>query len=98
MDLRHCLIINVIVCVINIRSYNMKTNPKGYNMFRECGKTKVILYKTIIVVFDGDTITLNSGGWRTAHTKKCMNIALKDSGYRVFQKKGDWYIRQGDKI
>ena len=44
--------------------------------------------------FDMWTITLNSGGYRTATTKRRMNEVSKedDLGFKVYQKNGDWYV------
>lgn len=67
-------------------------SPKGYTVFSEENKIKSVLYKTLIVVIANEFITLNSGGWKTMHTKKCMNLSLAKSGYRVFQRKGLWYV------
>lgn len=54
----------------------------------------VILYKTPVVKFDDQEIILNSGGWQTATTKTRMNQASNqfDLGFRVFQRKGEWYV------
>ena len=40
------------------------------------------------------TITLNSGGYRTATTKRRMNEVSEeyDLGFKVYQKNVDWYI------
>ena len=72
--------------------------PKGYSQFVDSNnKTKVILYKTVIVIFDhiNKLITLNSGGWTTMHTKKCINIALSNTPYKVFQRDHVWYVTDG---
>ena len=39
-------------------------------------------------------ITLNSGGYRTATTKRRMNEVSEeyDLGFKVYQKNFDWYI------
>ena len=49
---------------------------------------------TIVVEFNHDTITLNSGGWQTQTTKTRMNQASNqfDLGYSVFQKNYVWYV------
>lgn len=69
-----------------------KVTRKGLNAFFEDGQTKVVLYNTVILRLDGKHITLNSGGWLTKHTKNCMNDWLNRAGYRVFQRKGQWFV------
>lgn len=49
------------------------------------------LYDTNIVTITINGITLNSGGWRTNHTKNCMNDNLPE-GYKVKQKNFDWFL------
>lgn len=50
------------------------------------------LYDTVILAcFNGDSVMLNSGGWRTNHTKNCINDLLP-SGFNVFQRNFEWYI------
>lgn len=77
----------------------VQTMPKAYNEYVDNdGKTKCVLYATKIVEFDRKDsnitkITLNSGGYTTNHTKKCMNIALAHTHYRVVQKSFQWYIQ-----
>ena len=58
------------------------------------GKTKVVYHKTAVVAFDGEHITLDSGGWRTATTKTRMNQASNQMrlGYQVFQKDSEWFV------
>lgn len=47
---------------------------------------------TDVVIFKADgTIVLNSGGWRTTTTKSRMNAALNGTGWRVWQRDGDWF-------
>jgi len=66
--------------------------PKGFAHFKDECKDKYVLYKTKIVEIDTSSIILNSGGWLTNHTKKCINIALENTGYKVSQKKGQWFV------
>lgn len=68
--------------------------PKGYSVSIRDSKLVARLYDTDIVAVEGKTITLNSGGWKTNHTKKCMNLALRDvfGQVSVYQKQGDWYV------
>lgn len=64
---------------------------KGLNVVRVDGETIGQLYNTVIFKTRGDSIILDSGGWYTAHTKKCMNRLLPD-GYHVYQENFVWYI------
>lgn len=63
------------------------TTHKGY--------TKIVLYKTTILVFGRHVVCLNSGGHRTALTKRRLNQASVDHrlGFEIVQIKGDWKIR-----
>ncbi len=58
----------------------------------------VMLHNTPIVGFDGVTITLNSGGYRTAVTKRRMNEVAEafKLGYVVLQKAGAWSVFLSD--
>lgn len=57
----------------------------------------VKLHNTDIVVFDSNgDIILNTGGYYTVTTKTRMNEFLPE-GYKVFQKKGTWYLETPDK-
>lgn len=68
--------------------------PKGYAKASTSSGWIAILYKTAIVESNLDgSIRLNSGGWRTRHTLKCMNLALDLTGFHVYQSRGDWYVR-----
>lgn len=49
------------------------------------------LYDTIILIRECGYVKLNSGGWRTNHTKNCMNDLLPQ-GYSVYRK-GTWFVR-----
>jgi hypothetical protein len=54
------------------------------------GSVTITLHRTAIVtIHPGDSITLNSGGWRTVTTKARMNDYV---GNRIFQKRGDWFV------
>jgi len=70
---------------------NMRKQRKGLNIFNTDVSTNLILYKTIIIACNGEFIILNTGGWRSNHTKKCMNENLP-TGFRVFQKDFRWYV------
>ena len=69
------------------------------------GETAVVLHGTPVVKvkrvnavrgrgFDMWNITLNSGGYRTATTKRRINEVSEeyDLGFKVYQKNFDWYI------
>lgn len=76
--------------------------PKGLSIVDVHGLSVGKLYKTNIVIVNqnlGD-IQLNSGGWMTKHTKKCMNLMLNEYGYNVSQRDFKWYITDtaGNKI
>jgi hypothetical protein len=57
---------------------------------------------TDIVVFNDRTVTLNSGGWRTATTKRKMQQASNQFrlGFGIWQEDYCWYVSryQGDKV
>lgn len=58
------------------------------------GQTIVTYHSTAVVRFTADTVTLDSGHWRTATTKTRMNQASRqfDLGYSVNQKNGGWSV------
>jgi hypothetical protein len=60
----------------------------------KAGITTVTFWSTDIVKFDSKTITLNSGGYRTATTKTRMNQASNqfNLGYQVKQENYKWYV------
>jgi len=62
--------------------------------------TKIIYHDTCIVKFNHEKIILNSGGWRTATTKRRMNQIsnVYKLGYRVYQHDFTWYIKFHDSI
>ncbi len=61
------------------------------------GRTAVKYHATEVVVFDENTVTLNSGGWRTATTKSRMNQTANQFNlpFQVFQKKHNWFVTIG---
>lgn len=69
--------------------------PKGLSIINHKGDTIATLYDTNICSVDNATsrIELNSGGWYTRHTKKCMNLFLATYDYEVQQVKGSWYVK-----
>lgn len=52
----------------------------------------VVLYDTKIIETCNNSIRLNTNGFRTNHTKNCMNDFLTPLGIRVFQKNLKWYV------
>lgn len=54
----------------------------------------VVYVSTPIVEKVGNTITLDSGGWKTVTTKRKMNQAANQYalGYSVFQKARKWFV------
>ncbi len=58
------------------------------------GITAVTFHNTAVVVFDANTITLNSDGWQTVTTKRRMNQVADHFGlqFRVWQKNFVWYV------
>jgi hypothetical protein len=78
----------------------MQKLPKGFSLRSKPSITIGILYDTDIVTVDhkADTFTLDSGGWSTNHTKKCMNLVIQPLGYTVYQKDSTWYVKTKDKV
>ena len=58
------------------------------------GVGSVIYEETAIVSWMNNKITLRSGGWKTATTKKKMNQASHqfNLGYRVYQVARNWFV------
>jgi len=57
--------------------------------------TKVYYHSTPVVSFNPEKIILDSGGWKTATTKKRMNQVAREfnlGDLGVWQKKGDWFV------
>lgn len=46
----------------------------------------------VVVIHPDDSVTLNSGGWRTSTTKDRIN---KYSPVSVYQKNYEWFLRDG---
>ena len=69
---------------------------KGLSVWNVGDKEYHKLYDTVIVDFnhdsEGRTVTLNTGGWKTNHTKNCMNDFLKLFGFKVSQVDFVWYV------
>lgn len=70
--------------------------PKGLKITSSilANHTTYQLYDTEIVRFNriAKEVELQTGGWMTKHTKKCMNLALTGTGYYVMQKGGQWFV------
>jgi hypothetical protein len=67
-------------------------NRKGLTAFITDNNTLAFqLYNTVILTMNDKYISLNTAGWKTNHSKKCMNDNLP-TGYRVFQKNFDWFV------
>lgn len=50
-----------------------------------------ILYDTTILRICPEYIMLGTGGWKTRHTKNCMNDNLPE-GFSVYQRDFEWYV------
>lgn len=73
------------------KGFFKRVNPENYNI-------EYKLYDTIILIHNTNTgeFTLNSGGWKTNHTKKCLNLILMPYGVKVSQVKNKWYVSKLD--
>lgn len=69
-------------------TYKTKVNEN------EKGQIEIIYHQTAVVTYNFEQIILNTGGWWTRSTKTRMNQASEalGLGFRVFQKKGDWFV------
>ena len=75
----------------------IKGTRAGLQILDSSGTTIHKLYNTNIVKIEHtDTgyinIVLNSGGYRTNHTKNCMNDVLNRFDIKVFQKNFKWFL------
>jgi hypothetical protein len=72
--------------------------PKGLSVVSKQDVTIYTLYQTDIVEINHATksLILRTGGWNGPHTKKCINLALKEFSINVRQIKGKWYVFQYD--
>ena len=72
-------------------------NRKGLSVWNIGNKEYYKLYDTVIVIAEsteeGYNIRLNHGGFKTNHTKNCMNDFLRRFGFHVYQKNWEWYVR-----
>jgi len=59
------------------------------------GKGMVVYVSTLIVEWDENFVTLNTGGWRTVTTKRKMQQASNQFGlgYSIYANKGEWFVR-----
>lgn len=70
--------------------------PKGMSLCETHGMIICKLYNTIIVErIECDRIILRNGGWKTKHTKKCINLVLAKyrPDLKVIQKDFEWFIQ-----
>ena len=58
------------------------------------GGTEVRYHGTAVVSFNDNEITLRTGGWKTATTKKRMNQTSDqfDLEFNVYQKSYQWFV------
>lgn len=58
------------------------------------GWNACIYHQTKVVRWNRSQVTLNSGGFQSATTKKRMNEVSEHYGlgFQVFQKGGDWFV------
>lgn len=58
------------------------------------GETIVTYHSTVVVRFDAQTITLDTGGWNSKTTKTRMNQTSSqfDLKFRVYQKRGSLFV------
>ena len=76
----------------------IKGKRKGLEIFNIGDKEYYKLYDTVIVIreiqADGShRIRLNHNGFKTNHTKNCMNDFLRRFGFKVYQKDFVWYVK-----
>ena len=76
----------------------IKGKRKGLEIFNIGDKEYYKLYDTVIVIreiqADGShRIRLNHNGFKTNHTKNCMNDFLSRFGFKVYQKDFVWYVK-----
>jgi len=75
----------------------IKGTRAGLQILDFNGTTIHKLYNTDIVKIEHQAwgyinIVLNSGGYRTNHTKNCMNDVLSQFDIKVFQKNFKWFF------
>ena len=67
-------------------------NRKGLKLLVNGTDFDVQLYNTVVYSVRKNEAILNSGGYRTNHTKNSINDYIP-MGYRVFQTKNVWYVQ-----
>ena len=55
-------------------------------------KGTMALHGTMIAVWGDGLLTLNTDGYRTNTTKERLNGVLERLGWRISQRKGDWFV------
>ena len=70
----------------------MSKTRKGLNVVNTNEILLAQLYETIILKKEKGVIWLNSGGYKTNHTKNCINDLLP-SGYKVYQENFMWFVK-----
>lgn len=80
--------------------YQNKLSNYATTISSEADYIRVTYHKTVIVKFNSREIILNSGGWRTATTKRKMNQASEqfNLGFYVYQRDYIWYIEFNDRV
>ena len=75
-----------------------RVTGRATTIFPYDGKTVVGYHNTNVVMFDHETVTLNTGGWSTVTTKLRMNQAANQFGlgYQVYQKNWSWFVELAD--
>lgn len=76
---------------LDISSIEPVKNRTGLKIYLMKGTVIFKLYDTVVLSMNSKYMLLNSGGYRTAHTKNVINDNLP-KGYLVYQKKGEWYV------
>ena len=75
---------------------NRKERKIGNNTYAYIeydGSVSIALHGTVVVrFFPNGMVRLHSGGWRTSTTKNRIN---QYSPVGVYQKKGEWFLRDG---
>ena len=77
------------------QSFTVRGIKKKATSYEKSGEEIIFrLYHTNIVIICKHKVVLNSGGYRTATTKRRMNQILEEYNinYRIGVYKGDWYI------
>jgi hypothetical protein len=69
---------------------------KGLTLINDLNTITFRLYNTNILTFKDNTMTLNTDGWKTNHSKNCINDNLPQ-GFKVYQKDHVWYLETPNK-